>query len=191
MQVGKCGLCGVGIFTSPLGCPPTVDHQRHSNVAGSHRGIILSIDTIHPTSACCSSCSRFSLVSSLVTFCDNLHGQMIPRVLLYKHSVSFTLLNVQPSRMYLFTYLTWLTVFCMTTEPFSQLSVPALQFFFCISVYEHLFAVFFVFSPAIFEIDLLFAYWLNDPFSCASWENGLASMRNTFDLGMFHGDFLV
>ena len=82
-----------GYFHTSLRCPPTVDHQRHSNFVGSSRGIILSNATNDPTTNSSTShpietttknmgcaCWFFLLeVSScnplLFTLFDNLHGQ--------------------------------------------------------------------------------------------------------------------
>ena len=47
--------------------------------------------------------------------------------------------------MYLFTSLTLLMVFCILTESFSHLSVPALQFYLRMSVVDPWFSVLFVF----------------------------------------------
>ena len=51
---GKCtetsAVCAVWVFSrSPLGCPPLVDNEKHSNFAGSLRGNVLSVTTTHPT----------------------------------------------------------------------------------------------------------------------------------------------
>ena len=66
VQEEKCVLCGEGVSTSPLWCPPLWDHQRNSNLgAGSNHGFIfLSIATICPTTNLSTSQDGFAFGSS-------------------------------------------------------------------------------------------------------------------------------
>ena len=142
----KCGWCGVGVFTPPLGCPLLVDHRSHSNcgtkimVGGRsfsplprlipprtrptaiplrRRRLVCWLLFLHGAPSCYPLC--------LLTFSDNLYCQMILGVLIYRQSDVRALLNIQPSRVYLFTKLARLLVFCMITESFFHLSVPTLH----------------------------------------------------------------
>ena len=72
------------------------------------------------------SCSCYPLFS--LTFSDNLYCQMILGVLIYRQSDVRALLNFQSSRMYLFSYLTWLVVFSMITDIFFSHSSVQLVF---------------------------------------------------------------
>ena len=56
----------------------------------------------------------------LLMFFDNFYCQMILGVLLCQHRVVLPLLDFQPTRMYLFTWLKWLMVLCIVSESFSR-----------------------------------------------------------------------
>ena len=203
-----------GYFYPPLWCPPLLDHQRHSNFWLEAIG-----DWFFPLPRFVPPRTRPPAIplrrrrrkwvcfllflpevsagySLLFTSFDDLRGQLILMVLLYWKSVSFSLLDFQPSQMYLFTEPTWLVVFCIITESFSHLSVPALQFGLRVSVYDHLLSVMFYLFPndlrnrrsrsslhICFLGQRLLFLWI--------FENGLASMPSTFVLKMIHVDFLV
>ena len=124
-----------------------------------------------------SCCSTFLLcpVTLLFIFFDNLHGQLIPRVLFYWKSVSFSLLDVQLSRMYLFTQPTWLVVRCIFTEFLSHFCVLASQFGLCVSCATV------VVDPSSISVSE----------STYILDNELASMPSTFVLEGPNVDFFV
>ena len=78
--------------------------------------------------------------SLLFTFFDNLHGQLILRVLLYWKSVFFSLLDFQSYSMYLFTQQEWLVAHRVL-----HVGVPAWPL--CVSLLGHLLVVCFIFLP--------------------------------------------
>ena len=174
VEENECGSCSVGVLTTRSDA--RLDRQVRSNFAKNHRGIILSIPLRRRRRWVC-----------LLFF---LHKAALPAIPCYcrlpltiftarRYSVCcFTGMAFpslcsmfNPHRMYLFTLLTWLMVFSMITESFSHLSVPALQFYFCVSVDEHLIPVSFVFfpgDPRNLRKHLLFGDWVGDSFPGAS-----------------------
>ena len=202
VQEEKCGLCGVGIFTLRFGVRLRwIIRSTPTFFCWKQSWIILSIATICPTTnsstshptetttkkmGCfCSSCLRLPFGYSLLfTFFDNLHGQLKLMVLRYWKTLSFSLLDFQPFQMYLFTQLTWLVVFCIVTESFSHLTVPALQFGLRVSVWDHLLSVVFIFFPNDLRIrrsrSSLHLCFIGQRylFLCI-FENGLESMPST------------
>ena len=72
--------------------------------------------------ACCSSCIWLhpALLCSCSCSLTIFYGQMILGVLLCQHRVVLPLLDFQPTRLYLLTWLKWLMVLCIVSESFSR-----------------------------------------------------------------------
>ena len=107
--------------------------------------------------------------SLLLTFFDNLHGQLILRVLLYWKSVFFSLLDFHSSSMYLFTQQEW-----SVAHRVLHVGVPAFQFGLCVcpcwDICWLYVSSFFPTICATVAVDLrsTWVFWFSDSFSNTS-----------------------